>query len=75
STSLRDALAFAQYKCPMPNTSLREAAPTTYLGLLRLARVQVARHKCESTSAPCPMLKLNNHPQKLATIQWCKRYI
>ncbi|WP_461927609.1 hypothetical protein [Nostoc sp.] len=30
----------AQYKCPMPNTSLGEAAPTTSL----------------STSAQCPIL-------------------
>ncbi|MEH1841934.1 MAG: hypothetical protein V7L20_25190 [Nostoc sp.] len=103
----------------MPNTSLREAAPTAYLGFaqlyqrlrpkrryaagftttplgfallflgcalsvampqaLRLPRGQ-ARAKLRTSSAQvaqykCSMPKLKNHPQKLATIQWCKRYI
>ncbi|MHC5610103.1 MAG: hypothetical protein ACYTXA_03505 [Nostoc sp.] len=48
----------------MPNTSLREAAPTA-------SRRDATRTL--STSAQCP--NSTNHPQKLATIEWCKRYI
>ncbi|WP_292708330.1 MULTISPECIES: hypothetical protein [unclassified Nostoc] len=44
---------FAQYKCPMPNTS-------TYLGFALRLRSGQARHKSLSTSAPCPI----PHPRK-----------
>ncbi|MEH1846110.1 MAG: hypothetical protein V7L25_14190 [Nostoc sp.] len=52
----------------MPNTSLREAAPTTtlstsapYFGLPRLSSAQVAQYKCPMPHAqsPIPNLRLS----------------
>jgi hypothetical protein len=42
-------------QCPIPNTSLREAAPTTYLGSGSIERSRDARHESLSTSAQFPM--------------------
>ncbi|MEH2299396.1 MAG: hypothetical protein V7K88_10280 [Nostoc sp.] len=42
-------------QCPIPNTSLREAAPTAYLYFGSIERSRDARYKSLSTSAQSPM--------------------
>ncbi|AUB38828.1 CheY chemotaxis protein or a CheY-like REC [Nostoc flagelliforme CCNUN1] len=43
--------------------------------LMPNAQCPMPNAQCPMPNAQCPMPKLKNHPQKLATIQWCKRYI